>query len=153
MIACHLLRRNILYLTLKMFPFKITLIPNSSIPNARNTRLFPSKSKNVHRSRLWHNKKLAGLRLDNDIGVPQLPHELLSNGGPSGGLVSWVLDSSAGWKPFLGRLCLRQSSKTNWDRPGSKVCRQRIQEKRLNLLLVNGELGRPKLDYNWRHHS
>lgn len=87
------------------------------------THLFPPKSKKVHHTRLWHNKKLAGLLLDNDIGVPKLPHELLSNGGPSGGLVSWVLDSSAGWKPFLDRLCLRQSAKTNWDHPGSKVCR------------------------------
>lgn len=48
---------------------------------------FPSKSKNVHHTRLWHNKKLAGLVLDNDIGVPQLPHELLSNGGRSGGIM------------------------------------------------------------------
>lgn len=74
----------------------------------KNTPLFPSQPKNMHLNRLWHNKKLACLLLDNDFGVPQLPRELLSNGGPSVGLVSRVLDSSAGWKPFLGRLCLRQ---------------------------------------------
>ena len=65
---------------------------------------FPSKSKNVHHTRLWHNKKLAGLWLDNDIGVPQLPHELLSNGGPSGGLVSWVIQVQVGspsWGVFV----------------------------------------------------
>lgn len=77
----------------------------------------------MHLNRLWHNKKLAGSLLDNDIGVPQLSCQLLSNGGPSVGLVSRVLDSSAGWKPFLARLCLSQ------DHPSSKVWREIINLK------------------------
>lgn len=35
---------------------------------------------------LQHNKKLADLLLDNDIGVPGIPHQLLSNGFPYVGL-------------------------------------------------------------------
>lgn len=55
----------------------------------------------MHRTRMRHNKKLAGLVLDNDINVPKLPHELLSNGGPSGGVVPRVQVGSASWGVFV----------------------------------------------------
>lgn len=80
----------------------------------------------MHRTRMRHNKKLAGLVLDNDINVPKLPHELLSNGGPSGGVVPRVQVGSASWGVFV-------RAKTNWDHPGSKVCAEQVLEKGVNL--------------------
>lgn len=60
------------------------------------------------------------------LTVPKLPHELLSNGGPSGGVVPRVQVGSASWGVFV-------RAKTNWDHPGSKVRAEQVLEKGVNL--------------------
>ena len=79
----------------------------------------PSEAENVHRKpecgttkswQVWSSIMI--------LTVPKLPHELLSNGGPSGGVVPRAQVGSASWAVFV-------RAKTNWDHLGSKVCKEK----------------------------